>query len=109
MSQTSCSLRLWLSDGRGAGFRVPRYGRRVETGAATRLEIAHRNQAIVGLDHGETADLMDSAKPRIDGSLVPGRKVLIVDLALDASDDLIGEGLVAVLADGERGAMIRSW
>ena len=44
----------------GARLRPFRCGlsRRVETGTAPRLQVAHRDQAVVGFDHREAADIV---------------------------------------------------
>jgi hypothetical protein len=83
------------------GVRMPWRGRRVEAGAAARLQITHRNQAVVGLDHGETADVVGAGE--VADRRQPGARpqMPIVDLLLDAGDDLIGEGLAAVRTDGK--------
>ena len=96
MSQTSSSLRLWLSDGAGCAASAWR-GRGVEAGAAARLQIAHRDQAVVGLDHREAADIVGFGEVADRRQLGAGPQMPIVDLPLDAGDDLVGERLVAIL------------
>ena len=101
MSQTSSSLRLWFSDAAGCGPSARCRSRRVEAGAAARLQIAHGDQAVVGLDHREAADLVTIGKVADRRQLGARPQVAIVDLPLDAGDDLIGEWLAAFVADGE--------
>ena len=83
------------------GVGLSRRGRAVEAGTPTRLQIAHCNQAVVGPDHGETADLVGLGEVADRRQFGAGPQMPLVDLSLDADDDLGGEGLVAVLSDDE--------
>jgi hypothetical protein len=74
--------------------------RGVEAGAAARLETAHRHQAVVGLDHGEAADIVVFGKVADRWQFGARPQVAIVDLPLDAGHDLVGERLAAIPADG---------
>ena len=87
--------------GRMRRIRSGRRGRCVEAGATARLQIAHRNQPVVGLDHGEAADLVGIGEVADRRQFGAGPQMPIVDLSLDAGDDLVGERLVAILTDGE--------
>jgi hypothetical protein len=82
-------------------LRTPGRGGRVEAGAAARLQISHRNQAIICLGRCETADIVGLGKVA-DGRQSGARSEMpFIDLSRDAGDDLVGEALVAILADDE--------
>ena len=83
------------------GFRMRGCGRRVEAGAPARLQIAHRNQAVVGLNHRETADIVGLGEVPDGRQLGAGPQMPIVDLSLDAGDDVLGQGLVGIVTDSE--------
>ena len=87
--------------GRGGMRRRRGRGRGVEAGAAARLQIAHRDQAVVSLDHREAADIVAFGKVADRRQLGAWPQMPIVDLPLDAGHDLVGERLAAVLADGQ--------
>ena len=78
-----------------------RCGRDIETGAAARLQIAHRDEAVVGLDHRKTADLVSLGEFADRRQFGAGPQMPVVDLPLDAGDDLVDERLVALWADGQ--------
>src|SRR5215472_13579975 len=83
------------------GLRIPGSGRRVKAGAPARLQIAHRNEAIVGLGHCEAADVVDLGKLADRRQLGAGPEMPFFDLSLDAGDDLVGEALAPILTDDE--------
>jgi hypothetical protein len=66
------------------------------------VQIAHGDQAVVSLDHGEAADLVGIGERADRGQFGARPQMMVVDLALDAGDDLIGERLSALVADSER-------
>src|SRR5258708_24802912 len=86
-------------------------GRRVEAGAATRGEVTHRDQTVVGFDDGEAADLMTFGKIADRRQLRAGPQMPVVDLALGAGDDRRDEGLLASLnyGEGEHAGLPSSW
>jgi hypothetical protein len=73
----------------------------IKAGAALRLQIAHRNQAVIGLDHCETADFVRVGKLADRRQLGARPQTPIVDLLLNAGDNLLGERLAAILTDRE--------
>jgi hypothetical protein len=72
------------------------------------LQIAHRHQPIVSLDHGEAANLVAVGQNANRRELRSWPKETTLDLPFDASDDLIHERLPALLADGEGEHVCRS-
>jgi hypothetical protein len=103
MSQISSSLRFRLSDGgaRAASAVAGVADVKKPAGATARLQIAHRNQPVVGFDHGEAADLVGICEVADRRQFGAGPQMPILDLSHDAGDDLVAERLVAILTDGE--------
>src|SRR6478672_8482257 len=62
--------------------------RRVEAGATPRFEVAHRDQAVVRLDHGEATDSI-AAREFADRGDACARRKDIAHLALYCRDDLV--------------------
>src|SRR5215831_4584672 len=84
--------------------------RRVEARAPARLQIAHRDQPIVRLDHGETADIVAFGKAADRRQSRAGPQQPVVDLPLDAGDDLVGQRTVRDEGQGQHGiARVHNW
>src|SRR3954470_2937053 len=69
--------------------------------AAPGVQIAHRDKAIVRLDHREPADLMAFGQAANRGQARARAQQPVVDLPLDAGDDLFGQRAVRTQCQGQ--------
>mgnify|MGYP000075377223 CR=1 FL=1 len=83
----------------GAGRLGP--ARHVEAGAPARLQVAHRNQLVVGLDHGEARHAVVLGKLADRRQARAGAQDAVVDAGAHGGDDLVHQRGGAVGGEGE--------